>query len=185
MDISAVKEHVHRLEQRGSRSSVYRYLQEVWLANDRTEALVVLVMQQMVFYLIELESPWTVWEAEDEHQTYQRFLQEALGDGLAHFAQGKMFLWHLCFYLSAIGTYHFILGKQIPCGSEEALLQRLLADAKELYPASVLFDLIPVLQSGAPLRQAGVSKQAIRAETDEWKLMDNMVDDDLRGLLGL
>lgn len=188
MDISIVKDHIHVLEQKAIRLPVYHYLKHIWLNNDRTEGLAVLAMQQMVFYLIELESPWTVWEDEDEHQTYQVFLQEVLEYGFKHFIHGKMFMWNLCFYLRSIGTYHFILGKQIPLGSERTLLQQLLYSAKELYPTSVLFDVIPLVQDGDPLWKERISdevKNSILAEVDEWKLRDNMVDEDMRELFGI
>ena len=82
MDISFVKEHLFFLEQQKKRMPVYRYLKELWNTPSRTEDLTVLIMQQMMFYLIELESPWVTWETEDEHQTYQSFLHEALAYGL-------------------------------------------------------------------------------------------------------
>lgn len=185
MDISVVKNHVHFLEQKTIRLPVYHYLKDIWLKRNITEDIVVLAMQQMVFYLIELESPWTVWEEEDEYQTYQIFLQEVLEYGFEHFCHSKMFMWNLCYYLSSIGTYHFILGKQIPYGSEKILLHKLLFSAKELYPTSVLFDIIPLIQGGDPLWKEGISdkvKKSILVEVNEWKLMDNMVDEDMREL---
>ena len=76
--ISAIKQQLILYEQQGMRLPVYRYLKDLWNTSFRTEDLTVLIIQQMMFYLIELESPWVKWEAEDEHQTYQIFLKPSL-----------------------------------------------------------------------------------------------------------
>lgn len=188
MDISFVKEHLFFLEQQKKRMPVYRYLKELWNTPSRTEDLTVLIMQQMMFYLIELESPWVTWETEDEHQTYQSFLHEALAYGLEVFSHEKKFMWNLCFFLEASSVYHCIFGDQIPIGSEKTLQQKLYAEAKKRYPTSVLFDIIPLVQGGDPLWRDKISddvKKALIAEVSEWNLMTNMVDQDMQELLSI
>ena len=142
----------------------------------------------MMFYLIELESPWVTWEAEDEHQTYQSFLHEALAYGFDAFIHEKKFMWNLCFFLEASSVYHCIFGDQIPIGSENTLKQKLYANAKIRYPKSVMFDIIPLIQGGDPLWRDKISddeKIALMAEVSEWNLMKNMVDEDLQELLSV
>ena len=186
MDISFVKEHLFFLEQQKKRMPVYRYLKELWNTPSRTEDLTVLIMQQMMFYLIELESPWVTWETEDEHQTYQSFLHEALAYGLEVFSHEKKFMWNLCFFLEASSVYHCIFGDQIPIGSENILKKKLYEEAKNRYPTSVMFDVIPLIQGGDPLWRDKISddaKKTLIAEVNEWNLMTNMVDEDLQELL--
>ena len=186
--ISAIKQQLTLYEQQGIRLPVYRYLKELWNTSFRTEDLTVLIIQQMMFYLIELESPWVKWEAEDEHQTYQIFLHEALAYGFVEFIHEKKFMWNLCFFLEASGVYHCIFGDQIPIGSEKTLQQKLYAEAKKRYPTSVLFDIIPLVQGGDPLWRDKISddvKKALIAEVSEWNLMTNMVDQDMQELLSI
>ena len=111
--ISQVKQQVYLYEQQGKRLPVYHYLKMIWNTTPRSEDLTVLIMQQMMFYLIELESPWAPWETEDEHQTYQLFLHEALAYGFEKNIHEKKFMWNLCFFLEASSVYHCIFGDQI------------------------------------------------------------------------
>lgn len=186
--ISSVKQRVYLYEQQGSRLPVYHYLKKLWNTTHRSEDLTVLIMQQMMFYLIELESPWAPWETEDEHQTYQLFLHEALAYGFEKNIHEKKFMWNLCFFLEASSVYHCIFGDLIPIGSEKRLLKELYADAKKRYPESVMFDIIPLIQGGDPLwrdKISDVAKNVLAAEVSEWNLMTNMVDEDMRELLSI
>ncbi len=185
MNIVDIKDNVHQIEQMGKRMPVFVYLKKVWDSNTHSESFVVLVMQQMVDYLDFLESPWGVYECENEYYLYLDFLHEAIAQGLEKYKECKMFLWQLCFYLTAWGTYHFIHCEQIPPGSAPQVLHRLLSTAKTLYPNSVLFDLIPLLQDCDESWKSEMpeeTKTRIRMEIDEWNLRFNMADQDLKNM---
>ncbi len=77
MDIVEIKDNIFQLEQKGKRMPVFAYLKKAWDRDTPSESLTVLVMQQMVDYLDFLESPWGVYEDENEYDLYLSFLHEA------------------------------------------------------------------------------------------------------------
>ncbi len=185
MNIFEIKDHVFQLEQKGKRMPVFAYLKKAWDSDTPSESLTVLVMQQMVDYLDFLESPWGVYEDENEYYFYLDFLHEAIMHGLEKYKECKMFSWQLCFYLTAWGTYHFIHCEQIPPGSAPQVLHHLLSTAKSLYPNSALYDFIPLLQDcddSWKSKMSDAAKASIRMEIDEWNLRNNMVDQELKDM---
>lgn len=183
--IKQIKDTISKMEKDKKRLDIYRYLKEQWKCYPESSQLCVLIIQQMVSFLLELESPWAISENANEYQCYAAFLQEVLQYGIQYHSKSKMFLWQLCYYLAGISTYHFLYGKVIQLGSAKDLLNQLLDQADKLFPDSKLFQLIPLFQKADTSWKAKLQKSevvSIRNEIEEWNLQANAVDQELLDL---
>ena len=108
--IKQIKDAIQKMERNKKRLDIYQYLRSQWKLHYDSPQLCVLIMEQMVSFLLELESPWAIPEDVNEYQYYADFLQEVLQYGMKHHCNNKMFLWQLCYYLAGISTYHFLYG---------------------------------------------------------------------------
>lgn len=183
--IKQIKDTISKMEKDKKRLDIYGYLKEQWKCYPESSQLCVLIIQQMVSFLLELESPWAISENANEYQCYAAFLQEVLQYGIQYHSKSKMFLWQLCYYLAGISTYHFLYGKVIQLGSAKDLLNQLLDQADKLFPDSKLFQLIPLFQKADTSWKAKLQESevvSIRNEIAEWNLQANAVDQELLDL---
>lgn len=185
IDIILLKQQISALEKAGKRIPIYTLLREKWSKEADRPQLALLVIQQMVFFLIDLEGPPIPIEQEDEYELYHSFLQEALQYGMKHCLHDKMFLWQMCYFLEGDATYHFLYGETIPEKSVDAIKEELYALSRRYFPESKLFTLIlPIMQIDYLYLQS-IGKHdrlMIAEELSQWKLQSNAVDDDLKEL---
>ena len=183
--IKQIKDAIQKMERNKKRSDIYQYLQRQWKLHYDSPQLCVLIMEQMVSFLLELESPWAIPEGVNEYQYYSDFLQEVLQYGMKHHCKNKMFLWQLCYYLAGISTYHFLYGKTIMPGNAVNLLKQYLAQAHALYPDSKLFQLVLLYQRNDTSWKTTMpesTRNSIHTEIAEWDLQTNEVDQELLDL---
>ncbi len=180
-----LKQQIWELEKAGKRVPIYTLLREKWSKETDRSQLALLVIQQMVFFLIDLEGPPIPIEQEDEYELYHSFLQEALQYGMKHCLHDKMFLWQMCYFLEGDAIYHFLYGETIPVKSADAIKEELFALARRYFPESKLFALIPAIGSidYAYLQSIGKhDRLMIAEELSQWNLQSNAVDDDLKDM---
>ncbi len=185
INIILLKQQVWELEKVGKRVPIYILLREKWSKETDRSQLALLVIQQMVYFLDDLEGPPIPIEQEDEYELYHSFLQEALQYGMKHCLHDKMFLWQMCYYLEGDATYHFLYGETIPVKSVDAIKEELFALARRYFPESKLFALIPAIVHIDYLYLQSIGKHdrlMIAEELSQWNLQSNAVDDDLKEL---
>ena len=183
--IKQIKDAIQKMERNKKRLDIYQYLRSQWKLHYNSPQLCVLIMEQMVSFLLELESPWAIPEDVNEYQHYADFLQEVLQYGMKHHCNNKMFLWQLCYYLAGISTYHFLYGDIITPENAGNLLKQYLAHAHALYPDSKLFQLVLLYQrndASWKITMPESTKDSIHAEIAEWDLQTNEVDQELLDL---
>ncbi len=183
----SIKRQIQELEITGKRFPIYTFLSSEWAGETHRSQLALLVIQQMVYYLIDLEDPRISYEREDEYELYYALLQDALQYGMEHCINDKEFLWQMCLYLSGIATYHFLCGKTIPYELEGvfAIRDTLFDLSKQSYPESKLFSLIPAIMRADYAWYHSINKHdrfVIADEVSEWDLQSNEVDEALKVL---
>ena len=106
--IKQIKDAIQKMERNKKRLDIYQYLRSQWKLHYDSPQLCVLIMEQMVSFLLELESPWAIPEDVNEYQYYANFLQEVLQYGMKHHCNNKMYfmaivlLFSWNFYLSLL-----------------------------------------------------------------------------------
>lgn len=181
--IISTKEKICDLEREQKRLPIYQLLRAEWYAHSDNSELALLIMQQMAFFLDELETPWAKPEREDEYECYYNMLQSVLGNDLKEYCKNKFFLWQLCFYLSSIATYHYILGDIIRVEERQQWRHSLFLLASEHFPQSMLFKIIPYLQGNDDASSTIISlesKLKLSEELCEWNLQSTMVDQEIK-----
>lgn len=184
MDIVKLKAEIAQYDQQEKRMPVYECLKEAWASEPPSEQLTVLAMAQMLLYMYRFESPYEmVIESPDEYDLYEAFLTEVTTYGFEHHRKGKMFLWEMCRVLDLWPMYYFKC-KYVPDLTGRQVFEQLLAEAKALYPTSVLFDCLTIfdcLTDNADLISSltPAQRQRIREELAEWNLQKNWADQEI------
>ncbi len=172
-----LKAELTYLEQNKTRIEVYTYLRSQWI-NNRDACLCVLVIDEMVNYLMLLESGENNI-TKDEYSLYKNFFEEAVSYGLDNCINDKLFLWLMVFYLSAVGTYYYIIETALCKNGPSKALDELCAKSKHLFPQSIMFRLIHDIQSGNTAWKSKISDAEyshLKQELDELDLQGNYTD---------
>lgn len=182
--IITVKHQVLLLEKDNNWNQIIDYLYEQWLQRMEDGDLCILLVQQLIEYLLLIDTPPVPLNdsnySEESQQKFQKILNEAVRYGMTHCLGNKYFLWQICEYLSGISTYYFFYGSLLR--NEDSalnLLKKLLETAKETFPDSVLFDQFHEYLHGNDNWQRPMSaekKKQLLNEVNCLQLQGNMAD---------
>lgn len=183
MNIRDIKAKLMALEMRNDMLAIYEYLHEVWASRKKAD-ISVLIIDEMISFLIFLDT-CVESDSEDEYETYELFFREVVEYGLHNHLKNKMFLWLMLYYLSAVGTYYYVCKTSLCNNGSEEALKTLTHKAKSLFPDSIMFKIIPCIQSGNPSWIHDLNPNEcnlLHNEMNALNLQDNLFDAKLKAL---
>ena len=186
MDIQAIKQQVKAFETTDDRAKVYELLKEAWNKHKSSE-LASLIVKQMIDYLLWLDmgSPQEKWE----YDSYKALLVDTVNYGSLNYLDDKLFLWLMVYYLSGYATYYWLLDTPIARkGFTEEVTEELVERAKQLFPNSLMFRVMPYILKSNPTWINSLSltdRETLKTELTELHLQDNNIDEEIKEWLGL